>query len=85
MRKNYFFFQANFRATWNVLSLGFSGVWHYDGITDFEYVYKVFTPLKNFEENGVAAKLIIDEGLDFEMSVQLSIYKVCIIVSLLLV
>lgn len=60
------------------MSLGFFGVWHYESITHFEYVYKVFTPITNFEENGVVAKLVIDEGFDSEMSLQLSIYKVCI-------
>lgn len=68
--------QADFRLKWNLLSLGFSGVWHYKGFTDFEYVYKIYTPLKNFEENGVVGKLIIIEGIDMEMSVQFSIYKV---------
>lgn len=67
--------------SWNVLALGFSGVWHYVGLTDIEYAYKIYTPLQGFEENGVVAKLIIDEGLDFEMSLQVSIYKVCIVFS----
>lgn len=39
-------------------------------------MYKIYTPLENFEENGVVAKLIFDEGVDFELSAQLSIYKV---------
>lgn len=76
----YILFKANFRLTWNVLSLGFNGIWHYEGLTDFEYVYKLYTPIRNYEENGVTAKLIINDGLDLGFSVQLSIFKVCFLV-----
>ncbi|XP_060537065.1 uncharacterized protein LOC132708634 isoform X2 [Cylas formicarius] len=67
--------QADFRIGWNSLLLGFSGVWHYANIIDFEYSYKIYTPIKDFEENGVVGKLVLKVGLDFEVSLKLSLYK----------
>ncbi|KAF7269539.1 hypothetical protein GWI33_017432 [Rhynchophorus ferrugineus] len=67
--------EADFRIGWNTLLLGFSGVWHYVNIIDFEYLYKIYTPIKDFEENGLVGKLIVKEGLDFEISFKLSLYK----------
>ncbi|XP_030755989.1 uncharacterized protein LOC115882214 [Sitophilus oryzae] len=68
--------KADFRVGWNPLLLGFSGAWHYVNIIDFEYLYKIYTPIKDFEENGLVGKLVVTEGLDFEMSFKLSKYKV---------
>ncbi|KAG5880871.1 hypothetical protein JTB14_004019 [Gonioctena quinquepunctata] len=67
--------EADFRLGWNFLLLGFSGVWHYANVTDFEYSYKIYTPIEDFEENGIVGKLILKEGLDFEVSMKLSNYK----------
>ncbi|KAK4871887.1 hypothetical protein RN001_016011 [Aquatica leii] len=64
--------EADFRLGWNSLLAGFSGVWHYANITDFEYSYKIYTPIEGFKQNGVVAKLIFKEGLDFEVSVKLA-------------
>ncbi|GLH12107.1 Apolipophorins, partial [Gryllus bimaculatus] len=58
---------VDFRCGWNNLTIGFFGQWHYENITDFEYCYKIFTPLEGFHENGVIAKLIKHEGLDFSL------------------
>lgn len=69
-------FQADFRIGWNSFLLGFSGLSHYVNIIDFQYTYKIYTPIKDFEDNGVVAKLIYKDGLDFEMSLKLSLYKV---------
>ncbi|CAH1158795.1 unnamed protein product [Phyllotreta striolata] len=66
---------ADFRVGWNFLLLGFSGVWHYANFTDFEYSYKIYTPIDGFEENGIVGKLIFKEGLDFEVSIKFSYYK----------
>ncbi|CAH0561935.1 unnamed protein product [Brassicogethes aeneus] len=66
---------ADFRLGWNFLVVGFSGVWHYVNVTDFEYTYKIYTPLEGFEENGVVGKLICQEGLDLEVSIKLYIHK----------
>ncbi|ERL94744.1 hypothetical protein D910_12018 [Dendroctonus ponderosae] len=68
--------KADFRIGWNSLLLGFSGIAHYVNIIDFQYTYKIYTPIKDFEENGLVAKLIFKKGLDFETSLQLSRYKV---------
>ncbi|KAF5274561.1 hypothetical protein FQA39_LY07173 [Lamprigera yunnana] len=64
--------EADFRLGWNSLLAGFSGVWHYANITDFEYSYKIYTPIEGFKQNGIVAKLIFKEGLDFELSVKLA-------------
>ncbi|XP_050313934.1 apolipophorins [Anthonomus grandis grandis] len=66
---------AEFRIGWNSLTLGVSGLWHYVNIIDFEYAYKIYTPIRDFEENGVVARLVLKDGLDFEVSFQLSLYK----------
>lgn len=71
-------FQADIRAGLNSFLAGFVGVWHYVNVTDFEYSYKIYTPIKGFEENGVVLKLIFKEGLDSEVSVKLGGHKVCI-------
>lgn len=71
-------FQADFRVGINTLLAGFVGVWHYVNVQDFEYSYKIYTPIKGFEENGVVVKLIFKEGLDSELSVKLGERKVCI-------
>ncbi|XP_072402619.1 uncharacterized protein Apoltp isoform X1 [Diabrotica undecimpunctata] len=67
---------ADFRVGWNFLLLGFSGVWHYANVTDFDYSYKIYTPIEGFEENGIVGKLILKEGLDFEISIKFSYYKI---------
>jgi hypothetical protein len=68
--------QIDFRCGWNALVIGFSGVWHYVNITDFEYNYRIYTPLEGFEENGILAKLIYKDGLDFAVGIVLSDIKV---------
>jgi hypothetical protein len=45
-------------------------------ITDFEYNYRIYTPLEGFEENGILAKLIYKDGLDFAVGIVLSDLKV---------
>nr|XP_023014254.1 uncharacterized protein LOC111504019 [Leptinotarsa decemlineata] len=67
--------EADFRLGWNSLLLGLAGVWHYANVTDFEYSYKIYTPIDDFEENGIVGKFILKEGLDFEVSIKLSNYK----------
>ncbi|PNF28889.1 hypothetical protein B7P43_G03854 [Cryptotermes secundus] len=65
----------DFRCGWNAFILGFSGVWHYVSIKDFEYNYRIYTPLEGFEENGILAKLIYKDGLDFAVGIVLSDVK----------
>ncbi|XP_066155546.1 uncharacterized protein Apoltp [Euwallacea fornicatus] len=67
--------EADFRIGWNSLLLGFSGLSHYVNIIDFQYTYKIYTPIKDFEDNGIVAKLIYKEGLDLEFSSKVSLYK----------
>lgn len=68
--------QADFRVGWNVMYGGFVGVWRYINVTDFEYSYKIYTPINNYTENGIVAKLIFKEGLDSELSAKFGLYKV---------
>ncbi|XP_066998183.2 uncharacterized protein Apoltp [Anabrus simplex] len=59
---------VDFRCGWNNLVIGFSGLWHYIHSTDFEYRYRIYTPIEGFHENGLIAKLIkIEEGVDLEV------------------
>jgi hypothetical protein len=45
-------------------------------IKDFEYNYRIYTPVEGFEENGILAKLIYKDGLDFAVGIVLSDVKV---------
>lgn len=56
---------------------GFTGIWHFNSAADFQYLYKVFTPMRGFEENGLVLKNIYKGGLDSEVSMRLSKLKVC--------
>ncbi|XP_053697453.1 uncharacterized protein LOC128744450 [Sabethes cyaneus] len=70
---------VDFRAGLNNLIIGFLGVWRKAHLKDFEYSYKVFTPLPKFEENGLILKLITDkqksEYINLEFSGRFSQYK----------
>ncbi|XP_049847119.1 uncharacterized protein LOC126299332 [Schistocerca gregaria] len=67
---------ANFKVGWNKLILGFSGIWYYMNITNFEYSYKIYTPVERFEETGFTAKILYGHGLDFDMSLLLAGKKI---------
>ena len=45
-------------------------------MTDFEYNFRIYTPVGGFEENGILAKLIYKDGLDFAVGIVLSDVKV---------
>lgn len=76
IQRVYWMLQADFRVGWNSLLAGFVGVWHYVNVTDFEYSYKIYTPIEGFAENGIVVKLIFKEGLDSELSIKLAEHKV---------
>lgn len=64
------------------MEFGFTGIWRYNSKLNFEYLYKLYTPLKGFEENGLVLKNIYDVndgGLDSEISIKLSKLKVNLI------
>lgn len=46
------------RGKWNNVTIGFTGVSYMNNLTDFEYSCKVYTPLKEFEENGFVVKFL---------------------------
>ncbi|XP_017105517.3 uncharacterized protein Apoltp [Drosophila bipectinata] len=66
---------VDLRGLWNNATLGFTGVWHMQNITDFEYSYHVFTPLAGFEENGFIAQLLKREEFVFRLHGKLSNYQ----------
>ena len=59
------------------INLGFKGVWSYISVKQFEYSYQIFTPLLNFEENGLVTRLIYNNAQNFDMecSFKLGKYK----------
>lgn len=58
------------------MDFGFTGIWHWRSTTNFVYLYKLYTPLEGFEENGLVLKNIYGKGLDTELSLRLSTHKV---------
>lgn len=58
------------------MDFGFTGIWQWRSLLDFTYVYKLYTPLDGFEENGLVLKNVYGQGLDTELSVRLSKHKV---------
>ncbi|XP_055389464.1 uncharacterized protein LOC129618631 [Condylostylus longicornis] len=49
----------DYRGGLNEVTLGFTGIWRYVNTTDMEYSYRVFTPLKKFEESGLVFKYLM--------------------------
>uniref|UniRef100_A0A7G3AUB2 Putative lipoprotein n=1 Tax=Lutzomyia longipalpis TaxID=7200 RepID=A0A7G3AUB2_LUTLO len=69
--------KVDFRGGWNKVVLGFVGVWRFVNFTDFEYSYKVYTPLDKFEENGLVVRILkTHTELDSECTFKLAQYKV---------
>ncbi|XP_032572582.1 uncharacterized protein LOC6611837 [Drosophila sechellia] len=66
---------VDMRGLWNNVTLGFTGVWHRQNITDFEYSYHVFTPLAGFEENGFIVQLLKRKEFVFQLHGKMSNYK----------
>ncbi|XP_041972420.1 uncharacterized protein LOC121728328 [Aricia agestis] len=67
--------EVDFRVGWGAMDFGVTGIWHYRSILNFVYVYKLYTPLENFEENGLVLKNVYGNGLDTELSLRLSKHK----------
>ncbi|XP_047539341.1 uncharacterized protein LOC125072709 [Vanessa atalanta] len=67
--------EIDFRVGWGSMDFGCTGIWQWKSILDFVYVYKLYTPLDGFEENGLVLKNIYGKGLDTELSVRLSKHK----------
>ncbi|XP_052864104.1 apolipophorins [Anopheles cruzii] len=69
----------DFRVGMNSIVLGCTGVWRKMHLKDFEYSYRVFTPLPKFEESALILKLVINserpEYVDVEFSGKFSDYR----------
>ncbi|XP_070169221.1 uncharacterized protein Apoltp isoform X2 [Polyergus mexicanus] len=68
--------EADFRISYNNITAGFLGTWHYHNITNFDYSYIVLTPLEGLHECGVITKLIVirtevENMLDIDMEFSL--------------
>lgn len=68
--------RADFRIGWNHMQIGFAGVWYFDSLLNFEHSYKIFTPIKGYEENVAIVKLILANGIEAEFSVRITNIKV---------
>ncbi|KAJ8708722.1 hypothetical protein PYW08_010104 [Mythimna loreyi] len=67
--------EVDFRVGWGKMDFGFTGIWHWRSPINFVYLYKLYTPLEGFEENGLVLKNIYGNGLDTEVSIRLSTHK----------
>ncbi|KAM3962221.1 LOW QUALITY PROTEIN: apolipoprotein lipid transfer particle [Aphomia sociella] len=67
--------ELDFRVGWDKMDFGFTGIWHYQSPINFVYVYKLYSPLEGFEENGLVLKNVYGNGLDTELSLRLSKHK----------
>nr|XP_034825791.1 apolipophorins [Maniola hyperantus] len=67
--------EVDFRVGWGSMDFGFTGIWQWKSLLDFVYVYKLYTPLDGFEENGLVLKNRFKKGLDTELSIRLSKHK----------
>lgn len=61
---------VHLRGGWNAIDLGFIGVWRWVNFSDFEYSYRLFTPLEKYRQLGLVAKLIYSKVVDLEFSLQ---------------
>nr|XP_049706191.1 uncharacterized protein LOC110382727 isoform X1 [Helicoverpa armigera]XP_049706192.1 uncharacterized protein LOC110382727 isoform X2 [Helicoverpa armigera]XP_049706193.1 uncharacterized protein LOC110382727 isoform X3 [Helicoverpa armigera]XP_049706194.1 uncharacterized protein LOC110382727 isoform X4 [Helicoverpa armigera]XP_049706195.1 uncharacterized protein LOC110382727 isoform X5 [Helicoverpa armigera] len=67
--------ELDFRVGWGKMDFGFTGIWHWRSPINFVYLYKLYTPLEGFEENGLVLKNVYGDGLDTEVSMRLSTHK----------
>ncbi|XP_052751003.1 uncharacterized protein LOC113509342 [Galleria mellonella] len=67
--------ELDFRVGWDKMDFGFTGIWQYHSPINFVYVYKLYSPLEGFEENGLVLKNVYGNGLDTELSLRLSKHK----------
>lgn len=68
---------VDLRGGWNNVTLGFTGVWRFASIQDFEYSYRVYTLIELLEYNGVVLKFVraSPTDIDLDMSLKLANYK----------
>ncbi|XP_026316021.1 uncharacterized protein LOC113227343 [Hyposmocoma kahamanoa] len=67
--------EVDFRVGWGTMDFGFTGIWQWRSPINFVYLYKLYTPLEGFEENGLVLKNVYGPGLDTELSIRLSKHK----------
>lgn len=72
---------VDLRGGWNVSTLGYVGISRMKSMKDFEYSYIVYTPLENFEENGLVVRFIHHELFDFEASLKIAQYKLGVVMN----
>lgn len=72
---------ADFRGGLNKSVLGYIGVSRRAAFDDFEYSWKVFTPLEKFEESSLVAKFVRKQIVDMELMLNFAQKKLGIIVN----
>lgn len=72
---------VDLRGALNKAMLGYVGVTRMISLRNFEYSYKIYTFLPNFEENGLVVKFIHDELFDFEASLRMAQYKLGVVMN----
>lgn len=68
---------VDLRGALNQIYVGFTGVWKKRSMTDFEYSYKVYTPIELLEYTGIVFKLVklSNTEIDLDMSLKLASFR----------
>lgn len=72
---------VDFRGGLNSFVLGYVGVSRYQSLEDFEYSWKIYTPLDHFEESSLVVKFIRKHIFDLEVMLKFAQKKLGIVVN----
>lgn len=72
---------VDFRGGLNTFVLGYVGVSRKESMTDFEFSWKVYTPLDQFEESSLVVKFIRKQVFDMEVMLKFAQKKLGIVVN----
>lgn len=72
---------VDFRGGLNKFVLGYIGVSQYQSLEDFEYSWRIYTPLDHFEESSLVVKFIRKHIFDMEVMLKFAQKKLGIIVN----
>lgn len=72
---------VDFRGGLNQYVLGYVGVSRYQSLEDFEYSWRIYTPLSHFEESSLVVKFIRKHIFDMEVMLKFAQKKLGIIVN----
>lgn len=72
---------VDFRGGLNQYVLGYIGVSRYQSLEDFEYSWKIYTPLDHFEESSLVVKFVRKNVFDMEVMLKFAQKKLGLIVN----